>query len=36
MPMGWGIDGVLWVARTVAAWPGAVTLVPAIRSPGSA
>jgi competence protein ComEC len=30
LPMGWGIDGVDWIARTVAAWPGAVTLVPAM------
>jgi len=27
-PMGWGIDSVLWVARTVAAWPGAAPLLP--------
>lgn len=27
--MGWGIDTVLWIAATVAAWPGAVTLIPA-------
>ena len=31
-PMGWGIDGVIAVAREVASWPGAVTLLPA-RSP---
>ncbi|MFC1672815.1 ComEC/Rec2 family competence protein [Pseudomonadota bacterium] len=29
LPMGWGIDIVLAVARTVAGWPGAVTMVPA-------
>jgi len=29
-PMGWGIDGVNAIARIVAAWPGAVTLVPAM------
>ena len=29
-PMGWGIDVVLWVARTVAGWPGAVALLPAL------
>ena len=29
-PMGWGIDAVVWIARTVAAQPGAVTLVPAM------
>jgi competence protein ComEC len=30
VPMGWGVEGVLWTARTVAAWPGAVALVPAM------
>ena len=29
-PMGWGIDAVVWIARSVAAQPGAVTLVPAM------
>lgn len=29
-PMGWGIDAVLWVARTVSGWPGAVTLLAAM------
>lgn len=29
-PMGWGLDGVIWVARTVAGWPHAVHLVPAM------
>ena len=29
-PMGWGIDAVVWIARNVAAQPGAVTLVPAM------
>ncbi len=29
-PMGWGIDAVVWIARQVAAQPGAVTLVPAM------
>lgn len=28
VPMGWGIDAVLWVARSVAAWPSAVLAVP--------
>ncbi len=28
-PMGWAIDAILWIARTVANWPGAVALVPA-------
>jgi competence protein ComEC len=36
LPMGWGIDGVSWIARTVAAWPGAVTLVPAMPPLGLA
>ncbi len=30
VPMGWGIDAILWVAEAVAALPGAVTLVPAM------
>ncbi len=30
VPMGWGLDAILWIAREVAALPGAVTLVPAI------
>src|SRR5690606_3108408 len=30
VPMGWGIDGIVTVAETVAAWPGAVMLIPAI------
>ncbi len=29
VPMGWGVEGVLSVARTVAGWPGSVILVPA-------
>jgi competence protein ComEC len=29
-PMGWGVDLMLWVARTVAGWPGAVALLPAL------
>ncbi len=31
-PMGWGIDGVISIARTVSHWPGAVTLVPAMSA----
>ena len=27
MPMGWGLDGILWVARTVASWPEATVAV---------
>jgi competence protein ComEC len=34
VPMGWGVEGVLWTARTVAAWPGAVTLLPAMPTYG--
>ena len=33
-PMGWGIDVVIWIARTVASWQGAVTLVPAMPGAG--
>ena len=29
-PMGAGIDAMLWIARTAAAWPGAVQLLPAL------
>jgi competence protein ComEC len=29
-PMGWGIEVIISVAETVASWPGAVTLVPAM------
>lgn len=36
VPMGWGIDGVLAVAGAVAAWPGAVHLVPAMPTWGLA
>ena len=28
VPMGWGIDGILWIARQVAAWPAATIAVP--------
>jgi competence protein ComEC len=28
VPMGWGAQAVLWVARTTAAWPGATLAVP--------
>ena len=27
-PMGWGIDGILWIGRTVSAWPSATLAVP--------
>ncbi len=33
-PMGWGIEAIVAVARTVAAWPGAVSLVPAMPEAG--
>jgi competence protein ComEC len=35
-PAGWGISAILWTARTVAAWPGAVSLVPAMPPIGLA
>jgi competence protein ComEC len=28
VPMGWGVDAVLWVARSVSAWPAATVMVP--------
>jgi competence protein ComEC len=36
VPMGWGVDALNWVARTVAGWPGAVWLVPTIPPLGIA
>lgn len=33
-PMGAGIDVILWVARTVAGWEGAVSLLPAMSTAG--
>jgi competence protein ComEC len=33
-PAGWGIAAILWTARTVAGWPGAVALVPAMPPAG--
>jgi competence protein ComEC len=35
-PMGWGIEVVVRVAETVAAWPGAVTVLPAMPTWGLA
>lgn len=35
-PMGWGIDGLITVAQTVAAWPGSVKLLPAMPDAGLA
>lgn len=29
-PMGWGVGVMIWAADTVSAWPGAVTLLPAM------
>jgi competence protein ComEC len=34
VPMGWGLDVVIGVAETVAGWPGAVTLLPAMPDLG--
>ena len=34
VPMGWGINGVLWVADTVAGWPGAAHNLPAMPTVG--
>lgn len=28
VPMGWGVDGLLWIGRTVSAWPSATLAVP--------
>ena len=33
-PMGWGVDGVLFIAKLVAAWPNAVSLVPLMPMQG--
>ncbi|MEE8213905.1 MAG: ComEC/Rec2 family competence protein, partial [Alphaproteobacteria bacterium] len=33
-PMGWGIEAVIGIARTVAGWPGSVRLVPAMPAAG--
>ena len=29
-PMGWGIDAIVWIARTVSGWPAATLAVPAM------
>ena len=34
VPMGWGIEAMLAVAHEVAAWPGAVSLIPAMPETG--
>jgi competence protein ComEC len=31
-PMGWGLEVIIWAARWVASWPGAVWLIPAYGS----
>jgi competence protein ComEC len=36
MPAGWGIEAILWTARTVAGWPGAVSVVRAMPPLGIA
>lgn len=28
VPMGWGVDVVIWIAETVSSWPGAVSVLP--------
>jgi competence protein ComEC len=33
-PMGWGVEAIIGVAREVAAWPGAVTLLPSMPTAG--
>lgn len=30
VPMGWGIEGILWIAREVASWPGAAAVLPSM------
>ena len=34
IPMGWGLDAMAWIARTVAAMPGAVSVVPTMPTWG--
>jgi competence protein ComEC len=34
VPMGWGLDGMAWIARTIAALPGAVSVVPTMPTWG--
>lgn len=36
VPAGWGIGAIIWTAKTVAAWPGAVSVVRAMPPPGIA
>lgn len=35
-PMGWGVEGVIWVANWVAGWEGSVSLFPAMPAYGMA
>lgn len=34
IPMGWGLDAMAWIARTIAAMPGAVSVVPTMPTWG--
>ncbi len=34
VPMGWGLDVLVWVAKSVSAWPGAIALIPAMPTWG--
>lgn len=34
VPMGWGVEAVIWIARTVASWPGAASVLP-VMPPGA-
>jgi competence protein ComEC len=34
-PMGWGVEGILWAARTVAGWPGAASSAPLLPAWGA-
>lgn len=36
VPMSWGVDALIWLARMVTAWPNAVTLLPSMPSAGLA
>lgn len=36
VPMGWGVEAILWVARTVSAWPAATLAVPHLPGCGLA
>jgi competence protein ComEC len=34
VPMGWGIDGIIWIAQLVSAWPGNIWTVPRLPTAG--